>query len=230
MTARLAGDCPVTLDHTLERHRAELTAHCRRMLGPSEADDAAQEALVRAWRGFDRFEGRAALRTWLYRIAANVCFEMLTASQRRAVPVELMPSDGGGHVSGEWREIRSMTWITSAATQPAEDDPGETTIMREAVRVAFAATVQRLPPRQRAVLILREVFRWRAAEVAEHLQTTVASVNSALQRARATLAVDAAPPDDGTKRELVARAVEAFERYDVESLASLLDGDLACTP
>jgi len=222
----------VDLRPELEAYRQELTGYCYRMLGSGfEAEDAVQETMVRAWRGLDRFEGRSALRSWLYRIATNVCLDMLRGPQRRARPMDLGPSstaDGnlGPHVSEE-------TWIkpiADAKVLPADlDDPAELAASRESIRLAFVAALQHLPPRQRAVLILREVLRWQATEVAELLDTSVASVNSALQRARTTLAdndVDATPPHvDDEQQELLARYVDAFERYDIDSLVELLHED-----
>jgi RNA polymerase sigma-70 factor (ECF subfamily) len=217
----------------LEQHRAELTAYCYRMLGSAfEAEDAVQETMIRAWRGLDRFEGRAALRSWLYRIATNVCLDMLTSRERRARPMDLGPALtadtalGPPLADGHWVEP-----IPDVRVTPAGGDPAEVTVLRETIRLAFVAALQHLPPRQRAVLILREVLQWQASEVAELLDTTVASVNSALQRARATLAakeLDAtAEPDpmDDEQRALLARYVDAFERYDMSSLTSLLHED-----
>jgi RNA polymerase sigma-70 factor (ECF subfamily) len=217
----------------LERHRVELTAYCYRMLGSAfEAEDAVQETLVRAWRGLDRFEGRAALRTWLYRIATNVCLDMLHGSQRRARPMALSPSSTADSFLAPG--LPEVTWIEpmpDSRVVSAENDPAEVAEARETVRLAFMAALQHLPPRQRAVLILREVLRWKAAEVAELLDTSVASVNSALQRARATLA-DSSPavtdpfePVDDAQRALLARYVDAFERYDLDSLTALLHED-----
>jgi RNA polymerase sigma-70 factor (ECF subfamily) len=206
----------------LEQHRRELTAHCYRMLGsPFEAEDAVQDTLLRAWNAIDRFEGRSALRSWLYRIATNVCLDMLGGRERRARPMDLSPS--GEPVIENLRELPEVTWI-----EPTPD-PAETTVERETIRLAFVAALQHLPPRQRAVLILREVLHWQASEVAELLETTVASVNSALQRARATLA----ETDAGETREalddaglaLLVRYVSAFERYDIEALTSLIRAD-----
>ena len=214
----------------LERHRSELTAYCYRMLGsPFEAEDAVQETLIRAWRGIDRFEGRAALRSWLYRIATNVCFDLLNGRERRARPMDLGPAQEP--VIENLHTLPETTWI-----QPIPDgllvpegDPADVAIARETIRLAFVAALQHLPPRQRATLILCEVLHWKASEVAELLDTSVASVNSALQRARATLAASNASateaPLEEADRELLARYVEAFERYDIEALVSLIQED-----
>jgi RNA polymerase sigma-70 factor, ECF subfamily len=221
------------LEHRLEQHRAELTAYCYRMLGsPFEAEDAVQETLVRAWRSFDRFEGRAALRSWLYRIATNVCLDMLNGRERRARPMDLGPAWNPDGPIG--RTLPEATWIEpvpDGLVAPAEGDPAEVAVSRETIRLAFVAALQHLPPRQRAVLILCEVLRWKAMEVAELLETSVASVNSALQRARATLEAssvsptDPAPAMDESQRELLSRYVEAFERYDMDALTSLIQED-----
>jgi len=218
----------------LEQHRAELTGYCYRMLGSAfEAEDAVQETLVRAWRGFDRFEGRAALRSWLYRIATNVCFDMLNGRQRRARPMDLGPASTADSALGP--ALPEVTWIEPVPDNhalPASGDPAELAVARETIRLAFVAALQHLPARQRAVLILREVLRWKADEVAELLETTVASVNSALQRARSTLAksdvaaTDPVAPKDDTQRALLARYVDAFERYDLDSIVSLLHEDV----
>jgi RNA polymerase sigma-70 factor (ECF subfamily) len=228
-----AAPAAADLEASLERHRAELTAHCYRMLGSAfEAEDAVQETLLRAWRSFDRFEGRAALRSWLYRIATNVCLDMLNGRQRRARPMDLGPAGtadgplGAALAEGVWIEP-----VPDARVTPSGGDPADVAVARESIRLAFVAALQRLPPRQRAVLILREVLRWRADEVAELLGTTVASVNSALQRARATLAASnvtsADPPAaiDADQQALLERYVDAFERYDMDSLTALLHED-----
>jgi RNA polymerase sigma-70 factor, ECF subfamily len=222
-----------TLELQLEQHRKELTAYCYRMLGSAfEAEDAVQETLVRAWRSFDRFEGRAALRSWLYRIATNVCLDMLTGRERRARPMDLGPAQSGDAPGG--RTLPEATWllpIPDGRVLPADDDPAERTVERETIRLAFVAALQHLPPRQRTVLILREVLRWKAGEVAELLDTSVASVNSALQRARSTLAAgevrptDEFQPLDDEQGALLARYVDAFERYDMEALTALLHED-----
>jgi RNA polymerase sigma-70 factor (ECF subfamily) len=224
---------PGELEQRLEQHRAELTAYCYRMLGsPFEAEDAVQDTLVRAWRSFDRFEGRSAIRSWLYRIATNVCFDMLNGRERRARPMDLGPAWNPDGPIG--RTLPEVTWIEpvpDGLVVAAEGDPAEVAVSRETIRLAFVAALQHLPPRQRAVLILCEVLRWKATEVAELLDTTVASVNSALQRARATLeasdvsSTDPAPAMDESQRELLMRYVEAFERYDMDALTSLIQED-----
>jgi RNA polymerase sigma-70 factor, ECF subfamily len=206
----------------LEQHRRELTAYCYRMLGsPFEAEDAVQDTLLRAWKALDRFEGRSALRSWLYRIATNVCMDMLGGRERRARPMDLGPS--GEPLLENLSERPEVTWI-----EPIPD-PAESTVERETIRLAFVAALQHLPPRQRAVLILREVLHWQASEVADLLDTTVASVNSALQRARATLSDanvhDSTPKLEDADRELLERYVEAFERYDIEALTALIHED-----
>jgi len=220
------------LELRLEEHRTELTAFAYRMLGSAfEAEDAVQETLLRAWRSFDHFEGRASLRSWLYRIATNVCLDMLNGRERRARPMDLAPPKTADAPLGE--ALSEATWILpipDGRVVPGDGDPAELAEQRESIRLAFVAALQHLPPRQRAVLILREVLRWKATEVAELLDTTVASVNGALQRARSTLAAndftsDAAEPMDDTQRALLARYVDAFERYDLDSLTSLLHED-----
>src|SRR4051812_30819682 len=227
-----AGPMSVGL-HDLERHRIELTAYCYRMLGSAfEAEDAVQDTLVRAWRGLDRFEGRSAVRSWLYRIATNVCFDMLKGRQRRARPMDLGPARSADHPVGS--TLPEATWvepIPDGRVLPTGVDPADVAVARDSVRLAFVAALQHLPPKQRAVLILREVLAWRASEVAELLETTVASVNSALQRARATLA-EAAPAEtdpadelDEEQRALLERYVAAFEGYDMKALTALLHED-----
>jgi RNA polymerase sigma-70 factor (ECF subfamily) len=226
----MSGQAVEPVEDLLERHRVELTGYCYRMLGSSvEAEDAVQETMTRAWRGYDRFEGRASLRSWLYRIASNVCFDLLKASQRRARPIDL--SEAGTIDSPLGAPLPEATWIQpvpDGRVLASEGDPAELAVARESIRLAFVAALQHLPPRQRAVLILRDVLRWEASEVAELLDTSVASVNSALQRARATLAArdlshaDAAADVGDEQRELLARYVDAFERYDVDTLTKLL--------
>jgi RNA polymerase sigma-70 factor, ECF subfamily len=217
----------------VSRHHASCLRFARYLLGDdTDAEDAVQETFIRAWRSYDRFEGRAALRSWLYRIATNVCFDLLDGRERRARPMDLGPA--------REPDIAHLHTLPEAAwIQPLPDshlvaddgDPADIAIARETIRLAFVAALQFLPPRQRAVLILCEVLRWQATEVAELLETTVASVNSALQRARATLATrnvgigDQEPKLEGPDRELLARYVEAFERYDMDALTQLIHED-----
>ncbi len=222
------------LEQRLEDHRRELAGYCYRMLGATfDTDDAVQDTMVRAWRALDRFDGRSSLRTWLYRIATNVCLDMLGSRNRRALPMDFGPASPP--VAESLGEPRAeATWI-----QPMPDgevlaptaDPADLAVQKDSVRLAFIAALQHLPPRQRAVLVLREVLRWSAAEVADLLDTSVASVNSALQRARATLATldpepgaDAEPMDDAQK-DLLAGYVKAFTSYDIDALVLLLRQD-----
>ncbi|MDN3295901.1 sigma-70 family RNA polymerase sigma factor [Streptomyces ficellus] len=217
----------------LEEYRTELTGYCYRMLGSAfEAEDAVQDTMVRAWRSFDTFEGRSSVRSWLYRIATNVCLDALNAGNRRARPMDLTAATPVAQARLNARP--EVTWVEpvpDARVLPSVADPAETAVARETVRLAFVAALQHLPPRQRAVLILREVLAWKASEVAELLSTSVASVNSALQRARATLAAsapahtDPADPLDEEQRRLLDRYVAAFEGYDMEALTALLHED-----
>jgi RNA polymerase sigma-70 factor (ECF subfamily) len=205
----------------LEQYRRELTGYCYRMLGSAfEAEDAVQETMLRAWRSLDRFEGRSALKSWLYRIATNVCFDSLAGRERRARPMDLGPAQEP--LFENLAELPEVTWITPLPT------PDELAEQRETLRLAFVAALQHLPPKQRAALILCEVLKWQASEAAELLETSVASINSALQRARATLATaDTAEPaelDDET-RALLDRYVSAFEVYDIDRLTELLHED-----
>ncbi|HWB67148.1 MAG TPA: sigma-70 family RNA polymerase sigma factor [Mycobacteriales bacterium] len=216
----------------LEQYRRELTGYCYRMLGSgSEAEDAVQETMLRAWRAADGFEGRSSVRSWLYRIATNVCVDMHRGVQRRARPMELGPSSppDESHLGAMLPEA---TWVSPIADErviPDNADPAEIAIARDSIRLAFVAALQHLPAKQRATLILCEVLRWQATEVAELLDTTVAAVNSALQRARATLAsagLDSTPLDvPAEQAELLQRYVDAFERYDIEQLVTLLHDD-----
>ncbi len=216
----------------LEQHRRELTGYCYRMLGSGfDAEDAVQETIVRAWRGIDGFEHRSGVSSWLYRIATNVCIDMLRGRNRRARPMDLGPSATADSSIGPM--LSEHAWlepIPDAHVLPADGDPAEVAALKDTVRLAFVAALQHLPARQRAVLILREVLRWQASEVAELLDTSVASVNSALQRARATLAARAgdSPQADAVaadQRALLARYVDAFERYDITALVALLHDD-----
>ncbi len=221
------------LDEQLEAHRIELTAYCYRMLGSAfEAEDAVQDTMVRAWRGHARFEGRASLRSWLYRIATNVCFDLLDGRQRWARPMDLGPAQSADTALGA--PLPEQHWIQpvpDGRVLPETGDPAEVAELRDTVRLAFVAALHHLPPRQRAVLILREVLRWPASEVATLLDTSVASVNSALQRARATLGeldVDGrrdAPALNEESKALLTRYVDAFERYDMAALTALLRED-----
>ncbi|WP_322987187.1 sigma-70 family RNA polymerase sigma factor [Actinacidiphila guanduensis] len=225
------------IEERLEAHRAELTGYCYRLLGsPFEAEDAVQETLVRAWRGAGGFEGRSSLRSWLYRIATNVCMDSLRAGSRRARPIDLSPASHadavlpGTTAAADWIEP-----VPDVRALPASGDPADVVVSRESIRLAFVAALQHLPPRQRAVLILREVLAWKASETAELLGTTVASVNSALQRARATLAQAGVAADgegaadaagmDKEHQALLDAYVDAFERYDLDLLTSLLHED-----
>ena len=217
----------------LEEHRPALTGHCYRMMGSAvDADDAVQETMVRAWRSLERFDGRASLRTWLYRIATNVCLDMLADRSRRARPTESGPA---GTVDDPLDPLPRTHWlepVPDARVLPAGADPSELAVLRQSIRLAFVAALQHLPPKQRAVLLLTEVVGWSAAEVAEGLDTSVASVNSALQRARATLerrevadVAVAAEPLSEAHSKLVDRYVDAFLRYDVDALVALLHQD-----
>jgi len=219
------------LELRLEEHRRELTGYCYRMLGsPFDAEDAVQETFIRAWRSFDRFEGRSSLRSWLYRIATNVSLDMLSGRERRARPMDLGPSREP--VVENLNALPEVTWIEPIPDGRVvpEGDPAEVAIAHDTIRLAFVAALQHLPPRQRAVLILCEVLRWQASEVAELLETSVASVNSALQRARATLeatdlSTEAELSVDAADAELLERYVQAFERYDMEALTALVHED-----
>jgi RNA polymerase sigma-70 factor (ECF subfamily) len=225
---------PGELEDALEKHRRELTAYCYRMLGSAfDAEDAVQETMVRAWRSYDRFEGRSSLRSWLYRIATNVCYDQLNGKQRRARPMDLGPSSTADTALGA--PLGEATWLQpmpDARIVPDDGDPAEVAEARESVRLAFVAALGHLPARQRAVLILCEVLKWKAEEAAELLDTSVASVNSALQRARATLATHDVTPTatvdgmDEQQQELVGKYAEAFQAYDMESLVALLHDDV----
>jgi len=220
----------------LEQYRRELTGYCYRMLGSVfEAEDAVQDTMVRAWKGIDRFEGRSSVRSWMYRIATNACLDMLRSRQRRARPMDMGPSSRADAALPA--KLADNVWVEPIPTGHVigdHDDPAEVAAARETIRLAFVSALQFLPARQRAVLILREVLRWEATEVAELLDTTVASVNSALQRARATLAERALDEDDARRsanditaeqQALLANYVDAFERYDVSRLVTLLHED-----
>ena len=235
MTA-VTSAAPELAPEQLDRHRRALTGYCYRMLGSgAEAEDAVQETMLRAWRAADRFEGRSSVRTWLFRIATNVCTDMQRSPQRRARPVDLGPARTPDpvHLTDVLPEDRWITPIADDAVLDLHGDPAEVAAARDTIRLAFVSALQRLPATQRAVLVLREVLHWPAADVAELLDVTVAAVNSALQRARATMA---GPPTSGrteplsaAQHELIARYLDAFERYDMDALAKLLHDDVIQT-
>ena len=216
----------------MEPYRRQVTGYCYRMLGSSfEAEDAVQETIVRAWQHSDSLQGAGALKSWLYRIATNVCLDMLRGRQRRAQPMDLGGSSSADALDG--KVLPENVWVTPIPDYrvvPDDGDPAELAAQRETIRLAFVAALQALPARQRAVLILCEVLRWQAGEAAELLDTSVASVNSALQRARATLAARDGgghhEPLDAEQRALLAKYVTAFERYDINSLVALLHDDV----
>lgn len=221
----------------LEQYRPALIGHCYRMLGSVvDAEDAVQEAMLRAWKGLDRFQGQSSLKSWLYRIATNVCLDTLSATQRqRVIPTELTERPGVVTDDPVLTQRPREAWIEpipDAMALPAEDDsdPQERAILRESIRLAFVAALQYLPPRQRAVLLLTQVLSWSAAETAESLGMTVNAVNSALQRARATLEArnPAVTPRALSEEQhrMLARYVEAFERYDVGALTALLHDEV----
>jgi RNA polymerase sigma-70 factor (ECF subfamily) len=216
----------------LEPFRRELTAYCYRMLGSAfEAEDAVQETLLRAWSKYEGFQGRSQLRTWLYRIATNVCLDMAPAPQRRARPMDLCSP--GSAAAPNLGKLEENVWVGPIPDERVlAGDPAEVAVGRETIRLAFIAALQKLAPRQRAVLILREVLAWSAAETAELLDSSVASVNSALQRARATLAesstgADTAKPLDEEQRAFLAKYVKAFEAFDIDGLTELLRADVS---
>jgi RNA polymerase sigma-70 factor, ECF subfamily len=214
----------------LELHRAALTGHCYRMLGSAfDAEDAVQEAMVRAWKSLNRFDGRASLRTWLHRIATNVCLDALSAKSRRARPIEEGPV---GTVQDELQTRPRTHWLEPIPDErflSPDADPFEQAALRQSTRLAFVAALQHLPPRQRAALLLSEVLGWSAQEVAASLEMSVAAVNSALQRARATLAAKnvsaKGEPLSESQAELLEKYVDAFHEYDVDSLVALMRDD-----
>lgn len=214
----------------LETHRVPLTGHCYRMMGSLvDADDAVQLTMERAWKNLSRFDGRASLRTWLYRIATNVCLDLLAERSRRERPIE---RGAPGEVGAPLPQLPREHWVEPALDSlvvPGDADPSEQLVLRQSIRLAFVSALQHLPPRQRAVLLLAEVLGWPASDIAEHLETTVASVNSALQRARATLGErdldDTRAQLTAEQSKTVERYVDAFLRYDVDTLVSLLRDD-----
>ncbi|WP_371677010.1 sigma-70 family RNA polymerase sigma factor [Streptomyces sp. NBC_01276] len=221
------------LDAAMDRYRVELTGYCYRMLGSAfDAEDAVQDTYIRAWRAYEKFEGRSSLRSWLYRIATNVCLDLLNAGNKRARPMDFgAPQHQASAVLNERPEVTWLEPVPDGRVLPQTADPAELALAKESVRLAFVAALQHLPAKQRAVLILREVLAWKAEEVAQLLETTVASVNSALQRARATLSghrvreSDAADPLDAAQAELLGRYLSAFEAYDITRLTALLHED-----
>lgn len=223
------------LEIELSALRPQLVGYCYRMLGSAfDAEDAVQEAMSRAWRKLDTFAGRSSLRTWVYRITTNVCLDALDGRRRRALPADLEGPSPATTALGE--ALPAESWVGPVPSADAGADPAERAAVRESVRLAFVAALQHLPPRQRAVLILRDVLAWRASEVAGLLGTTTVSVNSALQRARATMA--SLPPEpaggaadalDEEHRVLLGRYVDAFERFDIEAFVALLADDVRHT-
>jgi RNA polymerase sigma-70 factor (ECF subfamily) len=236
LIAERPGAAPASeLEPRLVEHRRELTGYCYRMLGSAfDAEDAVQETMVRAWRSLDRLQGAGALRSWLYRIATNVCLDALDGRKRRALPVDLSEDSFAPVEASLDGVLPDGAWVEPALDRqvlPVGGDPADLAVQKESVRLAFVAALQFLPPRQRVVLILRDVLRWKADEVAGLLETSVAAVNSALQRARATLATQqaaeepAAPTVADDQADLLDRYLDAFSRYDMEALVALLHED-----
>ena len=226
-TTRLAAR---ELEAKLEQYRSELTAYCYRMLGSVEAEDAVQETFLRAWRSYERFEGRSALRSWLYRIATNVCLDMLDSRKRRARPMDLGPAREPE--AANLNILPEVTWIEPMPDGRIvpEGDPADVAVAKETIRLAFVAALQHLPPRQRAVLILREVLRWKASRSrssstrASPRSTARSSVRATLEASNVTV-TGTAPVVDEADAELLARYVDAFERYDMATLTSLIHED-----
>jgi RNA polymerase sigma-70 factor, ECF subfamily len=233
-TIGIPTDLDPGLRSAFEEHRRALTGYCYRMLGsPSEADDAVQDTLLKAWQSYDRFEGRSSVRSWLYRIAHNVCIDMHRSPQRRARPMEMGPSQRTADVvlGPQLEEHLFVQPVRDEEVLDLDGDPADVATARESIRLAFVAALQHLPAKQRSALLLCDVLRWPAAEVAELLETTVASVNSALQRARATLDARRGEPLDTRldpeHQALLARYVDAFERYDIPAVVQLMRDDAA---
>lgn len=229
------GDTGVVDDQFVreaDQYRRELLAHCYRMLGSvHDAEDLVQETYLRAWRAYDKFEGRSSMRTWLYRIATNTCLTALESKSRREMPTDLAaPEDTPGELV-ERREVPWLEPIADAAILDDPSDPATITTARETTRLAMIAALQHLPATQRAVLLLRETLRWRAAEVADLLGISTAAVNSALQRARARLDEVAPqrdeiePPSTAEQHDMLKRWLAAYENYDVPAIVELLKSD-----
>ena len=226
-TSPLPAPDTLDLDAELARHRKPLTGYCYRMLGSTfEAEDAVQETMLRAWRGFEQYEGRAPFKSWLYRIATNVCFDLLAGRQRRAMPMDLFaPSAGDQPVGGPARDV---LWLQPIPDRLVSADPADVAARDESIRLAFVAALQHLQPRQRAVLILRDVLAWRATEVAELLDMTATSVHSMLRRAREAIAHHGGEQNSsaaGIDTALLDRYVEAFARHDIDAFVALLRDD-----
>ncbi|MFA4926982.1 MAG: sigma-70 family RNA polymerase sigma factor [Patulibacter sp.] len=229
----------LTFEQELESHRRGLTGYCYRMLGSaSEAEDAVQEAMVRAWRASNQLTAPGALKSWLYRIASNVCIDQIQSPQRRAMPMDLSPAGkAAGELGAPLPETAWVHPIASGRVLGGGGDPADVAGSRETLRLAFVAALQHLPAKQRAVLVLCEVLRWKASEAATLLDISVASVNSALQRARATLStldldaegVSAGAAPDEEQAALLEQYVDAFEAYDITRLVSLLRDDATFT-
>lgn len=216
-----------------QQYRRELLAHCYRMTGSlHDAEDLVQETFLRAWKAYAKFEGKSSIRTWLYRIATNTCLTALDGRQRRPLPSGL--GQPASDPSGEIFDRHEITWLEPLPDSPRDDpsDPSVIAESRESVRLAFIAALQHLSPRQRAVLVLREVLQWKAAEVGEAIGTSTAAVNSLLQRARAQLDAVRPDPDDSVPEpdspevaDLLARYTSAFEDYDIDRLVELFTAD-----
>src|SRR5260221_13856279 len=216
----------------LEAHRSAIVGHCYRMLGSFfDAEDATQEAMIRAWRALDRFDGRASLKNWLYRIATNVCLDEIHNKRRRARPMEEGPPFSETPSVEDLQQRPANVWIepiSDARALPSNSDPSERAILKQSIRLAFVAALQKLAPKQRAALLLMDVLGFSAAEAAETLETSVASVNSALQRARAAVSdrnFSASPDLSASQMDMLNRYVAAFEQYDIDALTTLLRQD-----
>jgi len=214
----------------LELHRVALTGHCYRMLGSSvDADDAVQEALIRAWKSLDRFDGRSSMKTWLYRIATNVCLDAISDRKGRVRPIEEGPVGTPDDTLATQPRTHWLEPIADERAVPTDVDPAERLALRQSIRLAFVAALQHLPPKQRAALLFTDVLGFSAAEAADSLDMSIASVNSAIQRARATLSDkdlgEMGKPLTDSQTALVDKYCEAFLRYDVSALTSLLHDD-----